>query len=259
MKVFGKRKDTTAYTELAEVYDAFMREVPYDRWSAFITGRLQKYGIADGLVCDLGCGSGALTTMLSDAGYDMTGIDSSAEMLDQASKKKGSRDILYINQDMTEFELYGTVKAFISTCDALNYITDKKKLKHMFELAHNYLDPDGIFIFDMHTPAYYNRLGDSVFGDTTEEAGYIWDNSYNRSTGINEYALTLFKRQAEGKDDIYVRSEETHVERAYSIGYIKRIIKKTGFGILEIMSDYTEKKAGGRSDRVVYIIKKTAN
>ena len=256
MKGFGRNKDKKAYSELAGVYDEFMREVPYDRWSSFITGYLKKYGIDGGLLCDLGCGSGALTTMLSDAGYDMTGVDISTEMLDQAARKKGSRDILYLHQDMAEFELYGTMKAFISTCDALNYITDKKKLKHVFELVHNYLDPDGIFIFDMHTPAYYKKLGDRVFGDTTEDAGYIWDNTYSRSTGINEYALTLFKKQAAGKDDRYVRSEETHVERAYSVGYIKRIVKKTGFDILEIKSDYTEKNAGNRADRAVYIIRK---
>ena len=259
MNIFKKNRDKKAYTGLAGVYDEFMREVPYDRWSSFITVRLKKYGIDGGLVCDLGCGSGVLTTMLSDAGYDMTGIDSSEEMLDQAAKKKGSRDILYLEQDMTEFELYGTMRAFVSTCDALNYITDKKKLRHIFELVHNYLDPDGIFIFDMHTPAYYKKLGDRVFGDTTEDAGYIWDNTYNRATGINEYALTLFKKQAERADESYVRSEETHVERAYSIGYIKHIIKKTGFDILEVKSDYTEKNAGIISERLVYIIKKGIN
>jgi SAM-dependent methyltransferase len=250
-----KKKKNKAYADLAGAYDDFMKDLPYADWCAFITGRLKTYGIEDGLVCDLGCGSGTVTTMLSDAGYNMTGIDGSAEMLGQATEKKDKRDILYLEQDMRSFELYGTMRAFVSTGDALNYITEKKDLKHVFELVNNYLDPGGIFIFDMHTPAYYAKLGDGVYGDTTDDAGYIWQNNYNRSNGINEYDLTIFTRQ---EDSSYRRAEETHEQRAYSVGYIKKIATKCGFEILEVKADYTEKKARGRSDRVIYIIKKPA-
>jgi len=247
-------KKGKAYSKLAESYDGFMKDVSYEGWSGFITGRLKKYGIEDGLVCDLGCGSGTVTTLLSDAGYNMTGVDSSPEMLGRAASKKEDRDILYLQQDITSFELYGTMRAFVSTGDALNYITDRRALKHVFELVHNYLDPEGIFIFDMHTPAYYDRLGNRVYGDATEEAGYIWRNSYNRATGINEYDLTLFTATGNGN---YIRSEETHEQRAYSVGYIKRIASKCGFEVLETRADYTEKKGRGWSDRVVYIIRKS--
>ena len=242
-----------SYTGLADVYDDFMSVVPCDAWCSFITERLSKYGINDGLVCDLGCGSGTITTALADAGYDMTGIDGSNEMLQKAQAKKGDRNILYLEQDITAFELYGTMRAMVSTGDTLNYITDKADLKRVFRLAANYLDPGGIFIFDMHTPRYYAGLGNGTYGDSSESAAYIWTNAFNRATGVNECELTLFVIRENG---LYERSEEMHIQRAYSEGYIKRMIKKAGFDILERVSDYSEKKAGRRSDRVTYVIRK---
>ncbi len=255
MIMIGKKKDivkNNEYTVFAGVYDSFMKDIPYKRWSEFITGKLKENGIEDGLVCDLGCGSGTMTTLLSDAGYDMTGIDSSEEMLQKAFDKKKGRDILYIGQDIREFELYGTMRAIISTCDTLNYITDKKDLNKVFELVNNYLDPGGLFIFDMHTSRYYERLGMSSFGDTSEDAAYIWANSYNKRTGINEYDLTLFTKKEDGS---YVRCKEMHRERAYKTGDIKWMLEKAGLELLEIKADYTNKKPGRNTERLVYITK----
>ena len=139
------------YGDFAYCYDIFMDETPYERWSEFLADTLKKEGIEDGLVLDLGCGTGRLTNILSDMGYDMIGVDSSQEMLGVAAEGKGSRDILYLCQDMREFELYGTVRAVVSVCDCINYITDPKDLLKVFKLVNNYLDPKGIFIFDINT------------------------------------------------------------------------------------------------------------
>ena len=298
-----KIEEQEMYESLAEVYDDFMNDVPYEKWCGFIVNRLKKYGIEDGLVCDLGCGSGILTTMLSDMGYDMTGIDLSAAMLGKAMERRGSRDILYLSQDVRNFELYGTMRAIISTCDTLNYVTEKKDLEKVFFLAANYLDPGGLFIFDLHTPRYYRGLGDGSYGDVTEDAAYIWDNKYSSRTGINTYELTLFIREPSGFDtgdgkhaggqckglhdrgtesgtecgtecckesgresvtesgadrdgERYIRRFETHRERAYNMGYIKSRLNKSGLELLEIVDDYSNKKAGPRSERVVYITRK---
>ena len=116
------------YRGFAQVYDLFMDNVPYEEWSGYLTGLLQEYGIADGLVLDLGCGTGKLTRLLRAAGYDMIGIDNSSEMLETAREAEwdapedagGERQILYLLQDMREFELYGTVRAVVSVCDCIN-------------------------------------------------------------------------------------------------------------------------------------------
>ena len=132
-----------AYTSFAKVYDRFMDNVPYKEWGEYLLEQLKKYGVSDGLVLDLGCGTGNMTEFLAQNGYDMIGVDYSEEMLEIASRKKeeSGNDILYLCQDMREFELYGTVRAVVSVCDSINYVTETEDLKEVFRLVNNYLDP----------------------------------------------------------------------------------------------------------------------
>ena len=130
----------------------------------------------DGLVLDMGCGTGAMTRYLDAHGYDMTGIDVSEEMLTIA-KEKSSQDILYLLQDMREFELYGTMRAAVSICDSMNYILEEDDLLQVFSLVNNYLDPGGIFIFDLNTVYKYQEiLGEQTIAEDREECSFIWDN-----------------------------------------------------------------------------------
>ena len=123
-----------AYGEFARVYDMFQDNVDYDAWGAWLKQQLKEYGILDGLVLDLGCGTGTMTELLAEAGYDMIGVDNSEEMLAEAMEKRveSGHDILYLLQDMQEFELYGTVRAVVSVCDSLNYITEEEELQHFY-------------------------------------------------------------------------------------------------------------------------------
>ena len=122
--------------------------------------RLKTAGIENGLVLELGCGTGTMTGLLAQKGYDMIGVDNSEEMLAEAMEKKveSGLDILYLMQDMQEFELYGTVRAAVSVCDSLNYITDPEELKQVFCLVNNYLDPGGLFLFDINTVHKYRDV-----------------------------------------------------------------------------------------------------
>ena len=143
-----------SYENFAGVYDELMDNVPYEEWAQFILNLLQDRKITEGLVLELGCGTGKLMTLLGKVGFDMIGVDNSVEML-QIAKEKTSQDFLYLLQDMREFELYGTVKAVISVCDSVNYITKKEELRKVFQLVNNYLDPEGLFIFDFNTEYKY--------------------------------------------------------------------------------------------------------
>ena len=146
-----------AYTGFAAVYDTFMDNVPYEEWCGYIKSLLMEQGVKEGLVLDLGCGTGSLAELLSAAGYDMIGVDASEEMLELAYEKKAvsGSDILYLCQDMRELELYGTVEAVISVCDCMNYILEYEDLVQVFRLVNNYLDPGGVFIFDLNTKYKY--------------------------------------------------------------------------------------------------------
>lgn len=233
------------YTDFSNTYDLFMDNVPYEKWAKDIEKILKTHGINDGIVLDLGCGTGTLTRLLSDKGYDMIGIDSSEDMLMIAREKFDDDRTLFLCQNIEEFELYGTVRAVVSTCDTLNYLTEEDELLSTFKLVNNYLEPDGVFIFDMNAPEKYSEvLADNVIAENREDASFVWENYYDEDTNINEYALTLFIKDEE--TGLFERSEEFHYQRAYSREQIKDILYEAG---LEIV-DNTEEDM-----RLYYIVK----
>ena len=181
-----------AYSSFAKVYDMFMDNVPYEEWGKYLINLLEEYGIKDGLVLDLGCGTGSITEILADKGYDMIGIDYSEEMLNVAldKKEKSGNNILYLNQDMREFELYGTVRAIVSICDSMNYMTTEEDLRDVFKLVNNYLDIGGIFIFDLNTIHKYETIGEQVIAENRDEGSFIWENTFYEDEG----AVRLYPR-----------------------------------------------------------------
>lgn len=242
-----------AYTGFASVYDMFMDNIPYDEWSSYLISLLKEYGVGDGLVLDLGCGTGSVTERLAAAGYDMIGVDLSEEMLQIAMEKRmeSGHDILYLLQDMREFELYGTVRAVVSICDSMNYILEEEDLKQVFSLVNNYLDPGGIFIFDLNTVYKYQEiLGEQTIAEDREECSFIWDNFYDEEEMINEYDLTVFV-QEEG--DLFRRYCETHYQRAYSSETVRALIEKAGMEVLAIYDAFTYNKPKPDSERVYFV------
>ena len=238
-----------AYTEFAKVYDEFMEETPYEKWKEFIIEYLKRENIEDGIVLDLGCGTGCLTRMLSDAGYDMIGVDSSFEMLDVA-RCSSDDSILYLAQDMREFELYGTVRAVVSSCDCINYITDVEELVEVFSLVNNYLDPKGIFIFDFNTKHKYEQIGERVIAENQDNASFIWENFYYPEECINEYDVTFFLKE---ENDLYRKVVEEHFQRAYTLEEIKECLAKSGLVFVEAFDDYSIAPASEKSERICVI------
>ena len=242
-----------AYTNFAEVYDLFMDNIPYEDWCSYVTGLLKEHGVKDGLVLDLGCGTGSLTELLADAGYDMIGVDNSEDMLQIAMDKRADsgKDILYLMQDMREFELYGTVRAVLSICDCINYILEYKDLVEVFRLVNNYLDPGGVFVFDLNTVYKYEKvMGDTTIAEDREECSFIWDNYYDGDTKINEYNLSLFIRE---KEDLYRKYTETHYQRAFTIGEIKEALTEAGLEFLEAYDAFTRNPVKDTSERIYLI------
>lgn len=243
-----------AYTSFASVYDTFMDNIPYEEWSVYVRELLAEYGVTEGLVLELGCGTGTMTELLASAGYDMIGIDNAEEMLEIALEKKLSsgHDILYLLQDMREFELYGTVKAVVSVCDSMNYIMEEEELLEVFRLVNNYLDPKGIFIFDFNTIYKYRELlGDRTIAENREECSFIWDNYYYDEEEVNEYVLSLFIR--EGESDYYRKYEETHYQKAYRLETMQRLIEQSGLEFVTAYDAFTHEEPRENSERI-YII-----
>ena len=242
-----------AYTGFAEVYDTFMDNIPYEEWADYVQGLLREYGICDGLVLELGCGTGSLTEIMASKGYDMIGVDSSGDMLQEAMEKRqqSGLDILYLLQDMREFELYGTVRAVVCICDSLNYITEYKDLVQVFSLVNNYLDPGGIFVFDCNTEyKYRDIMGNRTIAESREDCSFVWENEYDAESGINEYDLTIFVKE---EGELFRRYEETHYQRAYSIDEIKRAVLEAGMELVAVYDAFTRQDVRENSERV-YVV-----
>ena len=284
-----------AYTSFAYVYDTFMDNVPYGEWARHIREKLCEHGVTDGIVLDLGCGTGTMTERLAGYGYDMIGVDNSEEMLELAMEKKteSGYDILYLLQDMRGFELYGTVRAVVSVCDSVNYITEPDELEEVFRLVNNYLDPKGIFLFDFNTVhKYRDVIGDSTIAEDSGVCSFIWDNRYYEKEQINEYDLTLFiaedfnpmenayvsERTADSEDallseegagdledtmfseeeggengSLYRRYTETHYQRGYTLAEIQELLERAGLVFIEAYDADTKETPNDTSERICVI------
>ena len=212
--------------------------------------------IGDGLVLVLGCCTGIMTLLLAVKGYDLIGVDNSVDMLEIAMEKKEEegQDILYLLQDMREFELYGTVRAVVSVCDSMNYITEEEDLLEVFRLVNNYLDPGGIFIFDLNTEYKYEEiLGEATIAEDREDASFIWDNYYDPEEQINEYDLALFIPVEKDGETLYRKYEETHYQKAYSLEKVKELLLKAGMEFVAAYDAFTRNPVKEDSERI-YIL-----
>ena len=241
-----------AYTGFAKVYDEFMDNVDYDNWTSYLIERLKEYNITEGILLDLGCGTGKITRKLAAHGFDMIGVDNSFEMLDIARELSGEdQGILYLLQDMREFELYGTVCAVTSNCDSINYILEYEELIEVFRLVNNYLDPEGIFIFDINTLHKYKELlADHTIAEDREEVSFIWNNYFYEEENINEYELNLFVKE---KNGLYRKLQETHYQRAYSVEEIKNAIHLAGMEFVGVYDAFTKEAPKEDSERLHFI------
>lgn len=238
------------YEDFAAVYDTFMDDTPYGEWHRFVTDALKDAGIEKGLLLDLGCGTGTMAEFLAADGYDMIGVDLSDRMLNIAMEKreKSGHDILYLQQDMREFELYGTVRAVICLCDSLNYLLEEEELCTVFGLVNNYLDPGGLFIFDFNTVYKYETvIGDRVIAENRDDCSFIWENYYDAESEINEYDLTIFVRQ---EQELFRRFTETHLQKGYTLPVIKRLLEKAGLVFQEALDADTLEPVTQESERI---------
>jgi len=240
------------YDSFAYIYDKLMYDIDYLKWANYIEHIFKINNYKPALLLDLGCGTGNFCIEMAKKGYDMIGIDMSVDMLNCAKQKSEEQgvDVLYLNQDMTKFELYGTVDAVVCLMDSINYILYKKDIKKMLRLVKNYLNPGGLFIFDVNTPyKFENVLKENVFYDISDDITYIWQNNYNRKTKVCEFDLTFFVKDSEN----YKRYDETHYERAYNKVEIKELIKNSGLKLLNIYDELKTTPPSKISKRSFYV------
>ncbi|MCL2095697.1 MAG: class I SAM-dependent methyltransferase [Oscillospiraceae bacterium] len=234
---------------LAGYYDLLNYNADYKKAADFIEGLFEFYDKKNNntSVLDLACGTGRLTVELADRGYDMTGLDLSADMLAFAcikeKKSNKAKEILWLNQDMTSFELYGTVDAVICCHDSLNYILKKRDIKKCFDLVYNYLNPGGLFIFDVNSKYKYNNIygENNIILENTENTGNnnrsvfcSWKNYYNKNKKTCDFYIDLFA----GENNIYKRYTESQRQKYHGAKFLRRTLENSGFGDINICFDF---------------------
>lgn len=230
-----------AYTSLAPVYDLLNGDIDYAAWGDFIEKQFELFAKKKPeSILDLACGTGSMAVELAERGYDMTGIDLSEDMLAVARKKCDGRrfrhDVLLLCQNMTEFELYGTVDAVVCCLDGLNYLTKTEQLRKTFRHVHNYLNPDGLFIFDMNTPKKFEEIyGTNAY--ILEEDGVFcaWQNIYNSKSKLCDFYLSIFTEDEKGR---WHRTDEEQRERCYSLATAKKALLECGFELCGVFGDF---------------------
>ncbi len=237
------------YDVIARVYEKMGEPIDYEAWAEFFEKCFKKFlAKRPELLLDLACGTGRMTRVLAARGYDMIGVDGSAEMLGEAYAQKTQDDgILYLCQDMRTFELYGTVGAVVCCLDSINYLLSEDDVKKTFRTVHNYLDPDGLFLFDLNTPHKFETVYGNEAYILEDETSFLgWQNEYDRESGICDFYLTLFE---ESEDGSYERSEEHQRERCYERKTVETLLKENGFELLGVFSDFDFSEPTDTCDR----------
>lgn len=243
------------YTGFAYVYDEFMDNIPYDEWHEYLHDILKSNGVTEGLVAELACGTGIMTEKLAKDGYDMIGIDLSYDMLEVA-RERCPENVLLLEQDMREVDLYGSVAAFVCVCDGMNYLIEDGDLYQTFKKVKTFLDYGGVFIFDMKTEYFYqNVLGDRTIVDNREDTSFIWENQYDKDTCINEYLLTIYAL-ADDENDMFERCDELHRQRAYKKEFVKQELERAGLELLNIYEAFTKNEPSECSERLYFVARR---
>ena len=223
-----------AYQEFAYFYDEFNGAADYDALFAYVTGELKAHGIQDGIVADFGCGTGELTLMLAQAGYDMIGIDVSEEMLSVLRDKADALGLPLTNpmllcQDLLQLDLYGTIRAAVSTFDTYNHIGPLENFEKAIAKAAFFMEKDGVFVFDLNTPYKHEKvLSGQTFDFDEDDAACRWSNRYDPQTGRVDLSIDIHYKDT-GED-----FHESFSEYSYPLDTVKALLTRYGFDPVKI-------------------------
>lgn len=242
------------YSDFASVYDELTENADYKERTEYICALFKKFDRMPTLLLDLACGTGNFSDLFAEKGVSVIGVDSSYEMLSVAREKsvENGNDILYLCQDATELDLYGTVDGVICCLDSLNHITDYDAFCKAISRVSLFLEKDRLFIFDLNTPYKHREvLGNNTFVIDSDDVYCVWQNEYcdNNTVNINLDFFTL-------QGDAYYRSGESFCERAYTQSEIKNALDGAGLKTEAIYEEMTQNSPSDKAQRVVYVTRK---
>ena len=246
-----------SYESLAHYYDELTGDVDYASWADYYELHFRKAGIPIHTVLDLACGTGTLTCLLAERGYEMIGVDRSPEMLSEAAEKaagvQGERPI-FLHQSMEKLDLYGTIDACVCALDSVNYVTRPKQLQAAFARVHLFLMPGGLFLFDINSPEKLRGLDGQMFLDETEDVYCVWRAEYSKRRKICTYGFDLFSLDEE--TGLWERSCEEHQEYAYEPDELEEYLRNAGFTQVRRYGDRKQRPPRPEEDRIFFVARK---
>ena len=246
-----------SYGVFSEFYDALTANVSYDTVSQVLSSLLTRYGKGRGLLLDLACGTGSVSVRLAKKGYEVIGVDLSPEMLSEVQNKAYSagQNILFLCQDMTALDLYGTVDAAVCTLDGLCHLPDEESVFAALQKVSLFMNPGGVFLFDVNS-VYKHRavLGNNTFVYDTDDVYCVWQNTLLPDGVTVQMDLDFFEPVSDAGD--YVRQSERFTERAYPRETLEAMLKKAGFTVLDVFDGYSGKPAHDTSERLLFAVRK---
>ena len=242
------------YDALAGCYDEMTQDVDYPAWADYLERLFAVRPVHT--VLDLACGTGTMACLLAERGYELIGVDFSPEMLAVAAEKAldvaGERPI-FLCQAMEDLDLYGTVDACVCLLDSVNHVTEPERLAHALARVLLFLEPGGLFVFDVHTPEHLRALDGGLFLDETDEGYCVWRTEYDPAERICTYAMDVFRHV---QDDLWSRDGEIHEEYAYTVEQLTELLQKTGFVDVRCYGDRTQAPPEDGADRVFFTARK---
>ncbi len=244
-----------AYTHLAVYYDQLM-EVDYGHWVDYLQSLWEEIGFPNPSILELGCGTGNLTVPLKQKGYDITGVDISTDMLNQAliKSEQAGVEIPFICQDMTKLALGQEYDLALCACDGLNYILDPTQFRQVLARIAQHIRPDGLFLFDLNSDQKLTvTYGDQSYADLFDDFGYFWDNAFDYETKICTMELTFFIPTADG---LYQRVIETHQQRLWYPSFVQECLVLTGWSLIGYYVFLTRKEPKEAVERWQFVAKR---
>ena len=239
----------SSYNGLAGSYDAMMTDASYLKRVNWLERLFRKSAIPVRSVLDLACGTGTVSCLLAERGYQVIATDGSEEMLTQAMLKAAMLEEcapVFLHQTMPKLRLLEPVDAAVSTIDSLNYLTRERDIRETFKRIYQWLKPGGQFIFDVNTPYKLRRMDQQMYMDETEDSFCVWRTFFSERTQICTYQVDLFQEQEDGA---WERSFEEHREKAWTMEQLELFLKDAGFTKITVTGDLTMRPPKETEDR----------